>query len=132
MSGGNKFCLTVSSCALILLSSESIMSDGPHRSLPMGKSWQKVAERADKGAYSPDEIAEALRQALEDDFKQDVPSLLIQALQHALDDRPQLDLFSSQAAVDRVEALRPQAAGRPLADSLVDCAAGSRSATDIL
>jgi hypothetical protein len=32
------------------------MSDGPHRSLNMTRSWKRVAERSDKGSYSCEEV----------------------------------------------------------------------------
>lgn len=41
------------------------MSDGPHRSLPMRRWWRKVAERADKPAFSVSECAEAIAVAME-------------------------------------------------------------------
>lgn len=41
------------------------MSDGPHRSLRMKRGWQRVAERADNGAFGVDEISNAVIPALE-------------------------------------------------------------------
>ena len=99
------------------------MSDGPHKSLPMTRGWRKVAERADKRAYSLDEIAEAMGPALEGDFRNDVPSLLISALQRVFADNRQLALFEAESTIDRIETLRPQVAGRPLGSTLLDCAA---------
>jgi hypothetical protein len=36
------------------------MSDGPHKSLKMSLAWQRVAERADNGAFECEEISKAL------------------------------------------------------------------------
>ena len=44
------------------------MSDGPHRSLKMPRGWKKLAERADKKAYAPEEVRHALPEALEQDW----------------------------------------------------------------
>lgn len=101
------------------------MSDGPHKSLPMTKGWQRVAERADKRAYSLDQIAEAMGPALERDFRADVSSLLISALRELFAEDRQITLFGPESSIDRIEALRPQAAGHPLGNTLLDCAAES-------
>jgi hypothetical protein len=48
------------------------MSDGPHKSLPMRGGWKKFAERADKAAFEPGEVANAVIPALEGDWEDDV------------------------------------------------------------
>ena len=48
------------------------MSDGPHRSLPMKKGWQHVAERADNRAFGADEISTAMIPALERDCRDEM------------------------------------------------------------
>ena len=50
------------------------MSDGPHRSLDMPPSWKKLAERADNKAYVPEEVSEALPEALKQDWHAEVPA----------------------------------------------------------
>jgi hypothetical protein len=45
------------------------MSDGPHKSLGMRPGWKKFAKRADKAAYEPDQVKEALPDALGDDWR---------------------------------------------------------------
>ena len=49
------------------------MSDGPYRSLKMPRGWKKLAERADKKAYAPEEVRDALPDALEQDWRAEVP-----------------------------------------------------------
>ena len=49
------------------------MSDGPHRSLKMPRGWKKLAEHADKKAYAPEEVRDALPDALEQDWRSEVP-----------------------------------------------------------
>ena len=56
------------------------MSDGPHRSLPMRKSWKELAKRADQSTYDAEQIAEAAAGALASDFKNEVKWSLIDAL----------------------------------------------------
>ncbi len=40
------------------------MSDGPHRSLNMRRGWKRFAKRADKEAYAPEEVCDAIPAAL--------------------------------------------------------------------
>ena len=60
------------------------MSDGPHRSLPLRPWWRRLAERADKCAFSADEVAEALVPALEAECRKELAPTFLQALQSAL------------------------------------------------
>ncbi len=57
------------------------MSDGPHRSLPMRPWWRRLAERADKCAFSEDEVAEALVPALEAECRKELAPTFLQGLQ---------------------------------------------------
>ena len=50
------------------------MSDGPHRSLKMPRGWKKLAEHADKKAYAPEEVRDALPDALEQDWRAEAGS----------------------------------------------------------
>ena len=52
------------------------MSDGPHRSLKMPRGWKKLAECADKKAYAPEEVRDALPAALEQDWRAEVSDRL--------------------------------------------------------
>lgn len=95
------------------------MSDGPHKSLPMRRGWKRLAKRADTKAFSPDEVADALPAALGQDWAADVQPGFTRRLQDILvksDD----DLFGDRR-IDRLNAERADAAGRPLAGVLIDC-----------
>ena len=62
-------------CQIILsifLTTESNMSDGPHRSLPMCRAWKKVARCADIPAFEVEEIRNVIVPALEQDCRQEV------------------------------------------------------------
>lgn len=45
------------------------MSDGPHRSLPMRKGWQKLAERGDGKLHTAEQVRDAVPLALADDWR---------------------------------------------------------------
>lgn len=94
------------------------MSDGPHRSLNMRRGWKKVAESADNDACSPSEIADWIPAALKEDWREEVRSSLLRHLREALVER-QASLFSNNVS-DAIEGLRNEAAGVPLAGSLLD------------
>jgi hypothetical protein len=96
------------------------MSDGPHRSLNMNRSWKHVAECADNRAYSAAEVASAYLPALDQSCREEVPPAVWQQLTH-LFTTPQHALFKEQR-VDQIEALRAQVAGQPLGCSLIDAA----------
>ena len=81
------------------------MSDGPHRSLPMRPTWRRVAERADKRAFTPEEISQALAPAVEQDCRDDMSSEFLSDLRRVVEEP---SLFEDDAAA-RLEALRPQA-----------------------
>lgn len=60
------------------------MSDGPHRSLPLRPWWRRLAERADKCAFSPNEVAEALVPALEAECRKELAPTFLLGLQSAV------------------------------------------------
>ena len=78
------------------------MSDGPHRSLPMRRRWQLVAERADKRSYTVAEITDALVPALEQDCRDEMSPEFIAGLRRVAEEP---SLFSDGAAA-RLESLR--------------------------
>lgn len=90
------------------------MSDGPHRSLPMRKGWKAVAERADKSAYEPKEICEALAPALAEDWQIEVPSALIEAARKLFPNETQGTLLPP--TIEEIEGLRPMVAGAALGE----------------
>ena len=95
------------------------MSDGPHRSLSMPPGWKKLAELADNKAYTPEEVRDALPEALKQDWRDGVPDSLISQGRNILDSPD--SLFGDQRA-ERLEALRGEIAGYPLGNALLDYA----------
>ena len=96
------------------------MSDGPHRSLKMPRGWKKLAERADKKAYAPVEVRDALPAALEQDWYAEVPDTLRRQVREILGDR-QDPLFGDQRS-QRLETLRRDTAGHNLGSVFLDYA----------
>lgn len=101
------------------------MSDGPHRSLSMSRSWKRFAMRADNEAYPPEKVLEALQEALEQEYRA-VPPNAMNQVKRVLDDG-QRSLFGDYQA-ERLDGLRTEQAGYPLLNTLVDYAiqAGAR------
>ncbi|HEY1947643.1 MAG TPA: hypothetical protein VGG97_11585, partial [Bryobacteraceae bacterium] len=96
------------------------MSDGPHRSLPMKRNWQNVAERADKHAHGVDEISTAIIPALAGDCRDEMSPGFIDSICNIYEEQERL-LFKHDLRA-RVEALRPQAGsgiGRRLIENVV-------------
>ncbi|MBS9718512.1 hypothetical protein ACFFUT_09215 [Pseudohalocynthiibacter aestuariivivens] len=93
------------------------MSDGPHRSLPMRNYWKRLAERADKAAYSVYEVSEALPVALRQEFRE-AP---VEQLKKALGADDQGALFSLQNPQE-LDALRTECPGSAAGNALIDCA----------
>ena len=97
------------------------MSDGPHKSLPMRAGWKKFAERADKAAYDPEQVADLAIPALEGDWREEVAPH-IDSLRKALGDGRQGLLFDEQRMVE-LEALKRLNPGAPLWHAIVECVA---------
>lgn len=98
------------------------MSDGPHRSLPMRRRWQLVAERADKRSYTVPEIRDVLVPALERDCRDEMSPEFVAGLRRVAEEP---SLFRDDAAA-RLEALRPLAGygiGRAVLDNVAPLAA---------
>ena len=96
------------------------MSDGPHRSLNMPRGWKRLAERADNKAYAPEEVRDALPEALEHDWRAEVPDNVCRRVRDILSDS-QSSLFGDQRA-KRLEALRRETAGYALGNTFLDYA----------
>jgi hypothetical protein len=101
------------------------MSDGPHRSLSMNRSWKRLAECADNRAYSLDEVAGAFLPALDQSCREEVPESVWRDLGRIFRDQQQT-LFNEQK-VEQIAALRSQVAGLPLGCALVDAAVQAAS-----
>ena len=95
------------------------MSDGPHRSLNMPRGWKKLAERADNKAFASEEVRDALPEALEQDWRAEVPDRLCDKARDIFDNK-QSSLFGDQA--NRLEALRRETAGYNLGNAFLDYA----------
>ena len=95
------------------------MSDGPHKSLNMPSGWRKLAERADNQAYAPEEVSDALPDALKQDWRAEVPDNVTNQVRDILDS--QSSLFGDERA-ERLEALRGGIAGYNLANTFLDYA----------
>lgn len=93
------------------------MSDGPHKSLPMRSHWKRLAERADKAAYSVHEVSEALPAALQQEFRE-AP---LKKLKKALGVDNQGMLFTVQDPKE-LDALRAECPGSAAGNALIDCA----------
>ena len=96
------------------------MSDGPHRSLKMPRGWKKLAECADKKAYAPEEVRDALPAALEQDWRAEVSDRLCRQVGEILGES-QSSLFGDQRT-ERLEALRRDTAGYNLGNAFLDYA----------
>ena len=96
------------------------MSDGPHRSLNMNRSWKRLAECADNRAFSIDEVANAFIPALDKCCRDEVPEGVWREIGKIFGD-PQRTLFGSDRA-EQVSVLRKQTSGLPLGCALVDAA----------
>jgi len=86
----------------------------------MRPGWKKFAKRADKAAYEPDQVKEALPDALVDDWRAERCGELVDQIRAALDDGRQAQLFD-QNNEGRLGALKNiTGAGYPLRRMLLD------------
>ena len=97
------------------------LSDGPHKSLNMRRGWKRLAERAANAAFDDNERREALAGALQGDWSVEVSDGFVGQLRNVLNDH-QGDLFG-ESVIERLEALRSQTTGGPLANAVLDFAA---------
>jgi hypothetical protein len=95
---------------LVILTLEGIMSDGPHRSLPMRKAWKELAKRGDQLTYDSEQVAEAASRALASDFKNEVSAPLISALKDVFTGRDN-SLGLTEIALHQLEDAKALAAG---------------------
>jgi hypothetical protein len=93
---------------------ELLMSDGPHRSLPMRRHWKDLAERAAKAAFSSDQVTEGLPYAL----KKDILGAPIAEIRDIMGGG---SLFPDMT-VESLELLRQSHYGSAATHQLIDCA----------
>ena len=79
-----------------------------------------VPERAHNTAFGPEEVRDALPEALEPDWRAEVPESLCRQVRNILGDR-QISLFGDQRT-ERLKALRRETAGRNLSGIFLECA----------
>lgn len=102
------------------------MSDGPHKSLPMKRGWQRVAKRADNRTYGADEISIAMIPALERDCQDEMSGEFIDGIRRVFEE--QEELLIKDDVVAQVEALRREAGcgiGRTLLNNVTQISAGN-------
>ena len=112
-------CLTFREFRRILVKSENSMSDGPHRSLPMGRKWKKLAECVDNASFSVGELRERRDSAILGEFSREIPNRLMSSLREVLSISDQGVLIAPSGG--EIEYLRPQANGTPVGNLLLDC-----------
>ena len=92
------------------------MSDGPHKSLPLPRRWQDLAERAANYAFSDAEVSEAMLVAIRKEFG----GLPMEKLRDAINASDQAGLFSDTVEGD-LDALRVACPGSASWNALIDC-----------
>jgi len=100
------------------------MSDGPHRSLPMRRCWQHVAQRADNGNFGTGDITAALVPALEHDCRDEMSTQFIDRVRTIIEE--QQDLLIKDDVGARIEDLRGEAGigiGRVFLDNIAQISA---------
>jgi hypothetical protein len=98
------------------LRSERIMSDGPHRSLPMRPGWKKVAEYADNEVFASQDVCDVVVSAVVQDWRKDISPGIVGGIQHVRGG----DTLFSEDRLQALEDLRPSVAGCVLGDTLLD------------
>ena len=107
--------LTLSDVSHIVSDIEVPMSDGPHRSLPMRPAWRRVAHWADRQAFAPEEVSEALSLAVEQDCRQELRPEFLADLRRVVEEP---SLFHD-GTNSRLDALKPNA-GAGLERAVID------------
>jgi hypothetical protein len=95
---------------------ESIMSDGPHRSLPMRPGWKKVAEYTDNEVFALEDVRGAILAAVEQDWRKEISPSVIGCIQDVLGGATLFNEDSLRAFED----LRRSVAGSALGSALLD------------
>ena len=96
------------------------MSDGPHRSLPMGRRWKKLAECLDNPSFSAEDLRERRDAAILGEFAREVSDPMMAALRNILCNSEQGTLFAPTGG--EIENLRSLSNGSPVGGLLLDCA----------
>lgn len=91
----------------------AIMSDGPHKSLPMNSRWRKVAEMADRSSEDIEDVAYVVFRAVEQDWRLEIPDALVRKIR---DLEARLDLLVNE----KIEDIRKSAGCSPIANFFLD------------
>lgn len=88
------------------------MSDGPYKSLPMSRSWMRLAECAENENFDEEDTRAAVNHALATTWRNDVPDEVVQGVSGVfLEREPELFI---EARIARIEAVVDAAAGSGL------------------
>lgn len=82
------------------------MSDGPHKTLPLGQHWNRVLKKLGISVYQPEEVTVFFREALVTDWYKEVPEKLPNILYTMLQKpplHPEILLQELQALIDQFE-----------------------------
>lgn len=85
------------------------MSDGPYRSLPMSRSWKRLAEFSENENFGRADVCAAMLHALEVNWRAKVPTLIREAVRDVFLEK-QGGLFAD-GRIKKVETLAPETAG---------------------
>jgi hypothetical protein len=99
------------------------MSDGPHKSLPMRRHWQDLAERAANMTFTADQVGETVPYVLQKDFRE-AP---VDTVREILGGARQGSLFPNDR-IEQLEAARESCRGSAAGNTLIDCAIESVAA----
>lgn len=102
------------------------MSDGPFRSLPLGKYWQEAARCAGLSAFSDDDVQSKLKIALLKEAKRDHVEEVVADIRIALGAGQQLELLED-TTLSKLDGVRTKHAGSTLGSLLLDCVKGQVS-----
>lgn len=97
------------------------MSDGPNRPPPMSRDWRRLSKSAGNEASAANEVSADASVALRNDWRREVSPELLRGLRKYIAEDRQTSLFAT-SATEETASLRRLAAGRPLAQLLVECA----------
>lgn len=98
---------------------EPVMTDGPHRSLPMRPWWKGVAKCAKNPSYGAEDIQEAHIRACEKDWREEMMEMspnFANAIRKIIE-KP---LLLPDVAIQSLESLRPLIPGCPIGNTLLD------------
>src|SRR5436853_7409356 len=94
------------------------MSDGPYKSLPLSRTWKKVAKCAGSDAYSVADIRDTFSPALAEDWRAGQLDVIVRTIRDLFD----LNQGSLYDRVGQLESMLASASGNGLRQTLIECA----------